>query len=141
MSQTDTMVTDLQKWATSAPDQPALHGGEPDALTSWTWAQYRDAVHSVGKALIGLGVNQGDTVAIIADNRPEWLIADLGILAAGAVPTPIYVTNTAAQVAWVANHCEAAIVIADSTRAVREARRRAPESGVRPEGRGHGRRG
>jgi long-chain acyl-CoA synthetase len=108
------MVTDLQKWASLAPDQPALHGGEPDALTTWTWAQYRDAVHSVGKALIALGVKQGDTVAIIADNRPEWLIADLGILAAGAVPTPIYVTNTAAQVAWVANHCEAAIVIADS---------------------------
>ncbi len=114
MSQTDTMVTDLQKWATSAPDQPALHGGGPDALTTLTWAQYRNAVHNVGKALIALGVNQGDTVAIIADNRPEWLIADLGILAAGAVPTPIYVTNTAAQVAWVANHCEAAIVIADS---------------------------
>ena len=114
MSQTDTMVTDLQKWATSAPDQPALHGGGPDALTTLTWAQYRDAVNSVGKALIALGVNRGDTVAIIADNRPEWLIADLGILAAGAVPTPIYVTNTATQVAWVANHCEAAIVIADS---------------------------
>ncbi|MCU0296865.1 MAG: AMP-binding protein, partial [Candidatus Nanopelagicales bacterium] len=114
MSRTETMVTDLQKWASLAPDQPALHGGEPDALTTWTWAQYRDAVHSVGKALIALGVKQGDTVAIIADNRPEWLIADLGILAAGAVPTPIYVTNTAAQVAWVANHCEAAIVIADS---------------------------
>ena len=114
MSQTDTMIKDLQKWAALAPDQPALHGGEPDALTTWTWAQYRDDVHRVGKALIALGVKKGDTVAMIANNRPEWLIADLGILAAGAVPTPIYVTNTAAQVAWVANHCEAAIIITDT---------------------------
>ncbi len=114
MSQTETMVTALQTWAATAPDKPALHGGEPDALTSWTWAEYQEDVHRVGKALIRLGVDKGDTVAIIANNRPEWLIADLGILAAGAVPTPIYVTNTAEQVAWVANHCEAAVVIADT---------------------------
>jgi long-chain acyl-CoA synthetase len=114
VSETVTMVKDLQKWAEVAPDGPALHGGEPDALTTFTWAQYRDAVHGVGRALIALGVQPGDTVAIIANNRPEWLIADLGILAAGAVPTPIYVTNTAEQVAWVANHCQAEIVVADT---------------------------
>lgn len=114
MSENDTMVKDLQKWATTAPDQPALHGGEPDALTTLTWAKYRDEVYRVGKALIALGVGPGETVAMVANNRPEWLIADLGILAAGAVPTPIYVTNTAEQVAWVANHCEATVVITDS---------------------------
>jgi long-chain acyl-CoA synthetase len=112
--QTPTMVTKLQKWALLAPDKPALHGGEPGNLTTWTWSEYRDLVRSAGTALIGLGVAPGEAVAIIGNNRPEWLIADVGVIAAGAVPAPIYVTNTAEQVAWVANHCEAKVVIADT---------------------------
>lgn len=114
MSQTRTLVTCLEKWAATAPDQPALHGGNPTALTTWTWSEYRDAVYTAGKALISLGIEPGDSVAIIANNRPEWLFADLGATAAGAVPAPIYVTNTAEQVAWVTNHSEAKIVFADT---------------------------
>jgi len=108
------MVTKLDHWADKAPDKPALHGGSPDALTTWTWSQYRDDVHQVGRALIAAGIAPGESVALIGNNTPQWLIADLGILAAAAVPTPIYVTNTAEQVAWVINHCQARVVFADT---------------------------
>lgn len=111
---TDTMVTKLEAWAKQAPDQPAIHGGRPDLLTTWRWAEYVAVIRSVGRALTALGVGRGEPVAIIGNNRPEWLFADFGAIAAGAVPAPVYVTNTAEQVAWVIRHCEAKVVIADS---------------------------
>jgi long-chain acyl-CoA synthetase len=80
----------------------------------WTWAEAERDVRRVARALIALGIRPGDTVAIVGPNRPEWTMADLGALAAGAVPAPIYPTLAAEQSRYIADHCEAAVaVVAD----------------------------
>ncbi len=61
---------------------------------------YRD-VAGVASALRGWGISQGDRVAILSENRPEWTIADFATLLLGAVVVPIYATLTAEQTAYI----------------------------------------
>jgi long-chain acyl-CoA synthetase len=59
-----------------------------------SWAEAMDAVSRLACGLAALGIEPGDRVALVSENRPEWVIADLAIMAAGAVTVPAYVTNT-----------------------------------------------
>jgi long-chain acyl-CoA synthetase len=63
----------------------------------WATVSYGEAaarVRSLARALIGLGIGPGDRVALISENRPEWLIADLAIMAVGGITVPAFATNT-----------------------------------------------
>ncbi|WP_119166208.1 AMP-dependent synthetase/ligase [Algihabitans albus] len=60
----------------------------------WTWAEVDQAVRDLSRGLRALGVKRGDRVVIVAENRPEWFIADLAIIACGAITVPAYITNT-----------------------------------------------
>jgi long-chain acyl-CoA synthetase len=62
-----------------------------------SWVQLAEQVRATARGLISLGVKPCERVAIMAYNRPEWLIADLAIMAAGAITVPIYHTSTTAQ--------------------------------------------
>jgi len=75
---------------------------------------YRNVV-GVARALESWGIGQGDRVAILSENRPEWTIADFAALALGAVTVPIYSTQTAEQTAYILND-SGARVIAVSTK-------------------------
>jgi long-chain acyl-CoA synthetase len=77
----------------------------------WTWSEAARDVRRTARALIALGVQRGDAVSIVGPNRPEWTMADLGALAAGAVPAPIYPTLTAEQARYVARHSGAAVAV------------------------------
>jgi len=114
MAEVRTFVHRLIDWAAKQPDAPAVNGREKGGWRATSWREYEQAVRTVAKALIALGVKPGDAVSIISRNRPEWLFADLGIIAAGAVPAPIYITNTPEQVAWVVRHCKSKIVVAEN---------------------------
>jgi long-chain acyl-CoA synthetase len=59
-----------------------------------SWAEAADAVSRLARGLAALGIEPGDRVALVSENRPEWVIADLAIMGAGAVTVPAYVTNT-----------------------------------------------
>jgi len=59
-----------------------------------SWGEAADAVMRLARGLVLLGIEPGDRVALVAENRPEWVIADLAIMSAGAVTVPAYVTNT-----------------------------------------------
>ncbi len=78
-----------------------------------SWEDYSWQVRWVGHALIALGVQPGERVGVLGDNRPEWLYADLGIQAIGAVTVGIYSTNSAEQVQYVLEHYGARIVVVD----------------------------
>ena len=77
-----------------------------------SWSDYAREVRRVSRALIALGVQRGQSIAIVGPNTPEWLFADLGALAIGAVPAPIYPTLTAEQTLYVAAHSEAVVAFA-----------------------------
>lgn len=83
-------------------DQEMLVAKNPDG--SWsgeTYPQVRQRVLNLAAALVSLGVKKGDRVAIMSRNRPEWAIADLAILHAGAVSVPIYNTLDAGKTGYI----------------------------------------
>ncbi len=110
----DTIVerfwANADRWA----NRPALrYHGEGDHWKVLTWADYGDAVLEVMGGLSALGVEAGDRVAILSNNRPEWHIADMAILSLGAATVPIYQTSPANQVAYVLQHSGSKVVIVE----------------------------
>lgn len=83
-----------------------------------TWHQYsaqvfRDMVIDLAKGLIGLGVNKGDSVAIVSRTRWEWTALDMAIMSIGALTVPVYETNSASQVSWIFNDSKVTLAIAE----------------------------
>ena len=74
-------------------------------------AQLLDDVRALSHALTQLGVARGDRVALLAENRAEWLIADYAILCAGALTVPLYATLPANQLAVIMRDCGARVAI------------------------------
>src|SRR5262249_14714221 len=72
-------------------------------------ADLRVAVEELSLGLRALGVEKGDRVAILSENRPEWAIADLATLCAGAADVPVYATLTPPQVAYILNDSQARV--------------------------------
>ena len=75
-------------------DAPFLWAKRDGAWQSTSWAEAARQVCLLAQNLRALGLEPGDRVALVAENRPEWAIADLGIMAAGLVTVPTYITNT-----------------------------------------------
>jgi long-chain acyl-CoA synthetase len=78
---------------------------KPDGLwRSFSWNDYRRRADNVAAGLIELGVQPGDRIAILSENRWEWLVADHAILSTGAVDVPIHSPSTAAQIQYQLEH-------------------------------------
>lgn len=82
-------------------DQAAKYGRSPflwfksnGAWRSISWQETADRVARLAGSLKELGIKAGDRVALVSENRPEWLIADMAIMAIGAITVPAYTTNT-----------------------------------------------
>ena len=75
-------------------DRPFLWAKQAGTYQSRSWAEIARLVNRLARGLAALGVQPGDRVAVAAENRPEWAIADLAILSAGAITVPAYATNT-----------------------------------------------
>ena len=69
-----------------------------------------EQVRAAAKALLEMGVKEGEMVGIFSQNQPEWTIADCGILSVRAVSVPIYATNTARQAEYIVNDAEIRII-------------------------------
>lgn len=81
---------------------------------SKTWLEYYKDVESMGCALLALGVQPGDRVAIMANTRYEWAVMDLAILGIKAATVPIYQNNTAEDVEYILNNCQARILVCET---------------------------
>ncbi len=75
-------------------DSNFLWAKRDGAYRPLTWREVESRVKDLSRGLRGLGVERGDRVALVAENRPEWLIADVAIMAAGGITVPAYTTNT-----------------------------------------------
>lgn len=83
-----------------------------------TWHPYsaqvfRDMVIDLAKGLVGLGVNKGDSVAIVSRTRWEWTALDMAIMSIGTLTVPVYETNSASQVSWIFNDSKVTLAIAE----------------------------
>lgn len=75
-------------------DNPFLSCKADGEWKSISWNETARQVAAFAKSLKALGLEKGERVMLVAENRPEWCIADLGIMAAGLITVPTYITNT-----------------------------------------------
>jgi long-chain acyl-CoA synthetase len=85
----------------STPDAEAMSGKRGGQWHAMTWRETERRVRAVAGGLLSLGLQKGERAAILATSRPEWVIADLGILAAAGATSTIYTSNTAEESAYI----------------------------------------
>lgn len=100
-------------------DQPFLWRKQEKEWRPISWTDVARTVIQLAHGLRALGVRNGDRVLLVSENRPEWLMADLAIMAAGAITVPAYTTNTVADHLHLLNNSGARLAIV-STRALAE---------------------
>ena len=98
--------------AASAGDAPFLWAKRDGTYHPWSWRQTATMASELSRGLRSAGISPGDRVALVSENRPEWVAADIAIMAAGAVTVPAYVTNTSDDHHHILSHsgAKAAIV-------------------------------
>ncbi|WCT77333.1 AMP-dependent synthetase/ligase [Novosphingobium humi] len=75
-------------------DRPFLHAKTDQGWQAITWAEAARRVVLLAQNLVRLGYTRGERIMLVSENRPEWCIADLAIMAAGCITVPAYTTNT-----------------------------------------------
>ncbi len=85
-----------------------------DGSVEWTWRELGDRVDALAGGLRALGVDRGETVAIMLVNRPEFHLADLAVVTAGGTPFSIYQTYTPDQIAYVVSDSGAKVIITET---------------------------
>ena len=98
-------------------EQGARHGERPayfDRVNGvWqatSWQAYVDQGRAAAKAMVALGLEHGQRICILGNNRPEWILADVGAMLVGAVPAGIYATCSPEEICYIVDHAEAPIV-------------------------------
>jgi long-chain acyl-CoA synthetase len=113
MTTVTSLCARLLEHSRERPDEVAIREKHRGIWREWTWAEYARRVANVAAGLRLLGVGPGDRVAIHAENRPEWVIADLAVQGLGACSVGVYPTSPAAEVEYVLAHSEASVLIAE----------------------------
>src|SRR5438067_1326415 len=90
----DNLVALFLTRAAEKGDRPFLWAKRDGEWGSTSWSEAARQIAALSAGLKRIGLQPGDRVALVSENRPEWLIADLGIMAAGCVTVPTYTTNT-----------------------------------------------
>ncbi|MEV8065103.1 AMP-dependent synthetase/ligase [Streptomyces sp. NPDC085995] len=93
---------------------PPAAGEGPDDWKSLTWAEAAERVYAIAAGLIELGVHPEERVALAASTRVEWVLADLGIMCAGAATTTIYPQTNADESAFILADSESKVLIAEN---------------------------
>ena len=107
----DNLVLMFLTRAAEKGDAPFLWAKREGQWRSISWSEAARQVASLAAGLKRLGLQRGDRVCLVSENRPEWLIADLGIMAAGCVTVPTYTTNTTRDHAHILGNSGARAVI------------------------------
>ena len=94
------------------PHRPMLRYHRDGAWRSITWGQFGRLAAICARDLRAAGVAPGDRVLIVADNRPEYSVAEVALMAIRAIPVPTYTSNTVADHAHVIGDCGATLAIA-----------------------------
>ncbi len=100
-------------------DKPFLWARREGEWRSTSWAEAARQVAALAASLRRIGLQHGDRVCLVSENRPEWLIADLGIMAAGCITVPTYTTNTTRDHAHIVGNSGARAVIVSTQKLAR----------------------
>jgi long-subunit acyl-CoA synthetase (AMP-forming) len=106
-----TLTEALRRTAANHPEIVAVR--TPDDSVSLTWARLLERVQALAGGLAKLGVDRGDTVALMLGNRPEFHIADLAVVTIGATPFSIYTTYPAEEIEYVCGDAASRVAIVE----------------------------
>jgi long-chain acyl-CoA synthetase len=109
----DTLPKALIQMAQKEPQRVSLREKHLGLWRDISWAEYQEQVKFVALGLHALGVRRGDHVAIIGENRPEWLYSAMGVMACGATFVGVYTTNPAAECEYVVGHSDSVVYICE----------------------------
>ncbi|MEU0893519.1 AMP-dependent synthetase/ligase [Streptomyces massasporeus] len=102
-------------------------GQGPDEWKSLSWAQAAERVYAIAAGLIELGVQAEQRVALAAGTRLEWILADLGIMCAGAATTTVYPQTNAEESAYILSDSESRVLIAENAEQLAKAKEKRAE--------------
>ena len=100
----NSVVKIFEKQSSMLQDQPYLWRKIDDKYSSLSWKEVRKNSEGFSADLKNLGLLAGDRVIIVSENRPEWQIADLSIMAVGAISVPAYITSTTNDYEYIIKH-------------------------------------
>ncbi|MFL6201671.1 MAG: AMP-dependent synthetase/ligase [Thermoanaerobaculia bacterium] len=112
----ETVFEVLERTAGTHAARPAMRVKRDGRWQATTWKDYRDQSRLAARGFLRLGVQPRQGVVIMGFNRPEWFVADLGAILAGALPAGIYVTSTPEQCQYISEHAEAAVAVLENAR-------------------------
>ncbi|MFJ8658978.1 AMP-dependent synthetase/ligase [Streptomyces sp. NPDC093795] len=92
---------------------PAASGAGPDDWKSLSWGQAAERVYAIAAGLVDLGVQSEERVALASSTRVEWVLADLGVMCAGAATTTVYPQTNAEESAFILSDSESKVLIAE----------------------------
>jgi long-chain acyl-CoA synthetase len=118
---TRTVVTRIRDRAASSPRGVAMREKRLGIWHEITWSSYWDSVLDVAHALLALGVQPGDRVAVQSENRPEWLVLDMATVAVRATTVGLYPTNPTAETSYLLGHSGACLHLAEDQEQVDKA--------------------
>ncbi len=110
---TETLLGLLLERARERGDHVALREKELGIWRSLTWKEYESRVRNFSLGLLALGFERGEKVAILGDNRPEWVIGELGSIAAGGIVMGVYQDCVAAEVQFLVDFADVSFLIAE----------------------------
>ncbi|MEV3972411.1 AMP-dependent synthetase/ligase [Streptomyces sp. NPDC050698] len=106
---------------------PSPAGQGPDEWKSLSWAQAAERVYAIAAGLIELGVQPEQRVALASSTRIEWILADLGIMCAGAATTTVYPQTNADESAYILSDSESRVLIAENAEQLAKAKEKRAE--------------
>jgi long-chain acyl-CoA synthetase len=114
------LVALFERMARGRGEQPFLWLRRDGIYRPWSWRRVAEEVRTLAKGLRAQGLAAGDRVLLVSENRPEWLIADLAIMAAGGITVPAYTTNTTREHAYLLAHSGAAAAVVANDRLAKQ---------------------
>lgn len=110
----DTLPKMFRNSVASSPDSKYLGKKVNDKYEFVTYRQAQTQIHDFASGLINLGVQPGDRMALMSQNRPEWVIADMGAMHTGAICAPLYFKDANEVIAFQLKDTGASVVVVDS---------------------------
>jgi long-chain acyl-CoA synthetase len=103
----------LQRNARELGSRPAIREKDRGIWQTWTWRQYHDEVRAFALGLAAHGFQRGDRLSVIGDNRPRLYWAQVAAMCLGGVPVPVYQDSIANELAYVWNHADVSVIVAE----------------------------
>lgn len=103
----------LRRNAEQTPDRPAMREKDRGIWQTYTWRRYFDEVRDLALGLAAQGFGHGDKLSVIGENRPRLYFAQLAAMSLGGIAVPVYQDAIATELAYVLDHAETSVVVAE----------------------------